>query len=230
MSKIAYISCPMTVSQAVLDQAHKKVSEAHVRSIAWTKDTPYNEEDYKKIIQNCDVFIVILPGLAWRFQFDQMTSGSRKELLIAFNASIPIYLFYKSREEYGIYAVDIQTRDLPSGNKVPISICGIASTKYNFKNIFDTTYTSQEESKAIDNIYAGVDFAESKELRDQYKVSKLAQGYSRIPNRMPQQGLSDADIAKFLEIQRQTGIVVINKSESMGVVEYKPDNRILLFF
>lgn len=201
MSKVAYISCPMTVSQAVLDEAIKKVNEFHVQVYYWPKGSSYDEADYRRLISHVDAFVIILPDVKWKMDYDKMTSGSRKELQHAMACHKPIYLFYKSTDGYHLYATDITVRNSNTNATIIVSISGIPSTKFNFKDNFDTG----SSSKAIDEMYAGADFDLSVH-RD--KFAELKDTYSKDGKKI------------------KTGVIQAGKSKDRDV-EYIPDNRLL---
>lgn len=231
--KRAYISCPMTVAQEAIDEAGKLAHQSHVDFLHWVRGTSYDEEYYKKTIASMDAFIIILPNIAWSCEFDKMTSGSRRELSHAYNSGVPIYLYYKSSQGPGLYATNLESSRSKMGLIMINKISGIASTKFNFQQYFN----SVEESKAVDEIYSGKDFDVEKHINEesarmaqkaQEKMLNLSQRYGRVPNRIPQQGFSDRELSKIILASKEAGIVFNSKDD--GVVEYKPDNRILLFF
>lgn len=133
----AYISCPMTVPKSDLDETIKLVQSYGVMAHWWSKGTDYDEKYYKEVIEDCNAFIVILPGMAWSCKADKMTSGSRKETTLAISAEIPIYIAYRNRTEgLGIYAADVK---MALDRPIIQEISGVPSTRYNFIEDFGDT-------------------------------------------------------------------------------------------
>ena len=163
--KKVYISCPMTVLQETLDKVIALVKQSGVDPMYWRKGSPYDPGTFMNIIQRCDAFVIILPGLAWSAKGQAMTSGSRKEMNIAYNAGVPIYLAYQNKYDgIGLYSVRIEAARTGEGVYIVSEITGLPSTRYNFNDfigynklagaIQDSLITSHnEESKAIDKIY-----------------------------------------------------------------------------
>lgn len=172
--KDVYISCPKTVSQETLDKVIKLVRETGIAPMYWQKDSPYDPNRFTWIIQQCSAFIIILPGLSWSINAQKMTSGSRKELNVAVNAGIPVYIAYENRGDgLGIYTADVKIARIVGDTFMVTDISGIASTRYNFRDFMLTfgsvntkvsieklkgVYENNIESKTIDQIYAGADF------------------------------------------------------------------------
>lgn len=163
--KNVYISCPMTVSQTVLDEVINLVRK-HAIPQWWTKGTAYNEKAYTEAIRKYyDAIVVILPAMQWSCNYNQMTSGSRKELCIAIQAKKPIYLAYKtSTGVLGIYSTNI----VHNNNEITtfFTISGVASTSYNFEQ-------DMKVEKAL-NIKLPIEDYWTKWLKEIYKQQEKA--------------------------------------------------------
>jgi hypothetical protein len=122
-----YVSCPMTVSQTVLDKTLKHLSYLGVAARAWERGTLYKEEDS---IKYCDAFIILLPENKFGTELYKIPSGTRKELLLAFSLNKEIYLSYIPSQSL---SPSIYSTNLEEGFEDELyRIDGIAGTHRNF--------------------------------------------------------------------------------------------------
>jgi len=127
-----YVSCPMTVSQTVLDKTMKHLENLGVAARAWERGTPYKEEDS---IKYCDVFIILLPENKFGTELYKITSGTRKELLLAFSLGKEIYLSYIPLQSL---SPSIYSTNLEEGFENELyRIDGISGTTRNFLDSID---------------------------------------------------------------------------------------------
>lgn len=238
--KTAYISCPMTVDQTVLDEVITLVSNEHVSPRWWSKGTKYDESVYTAIIKSSDAFIVILPEMAWSCKGDKMTSGSRKELAKAIHFKKPVYVAYKNRNDgLGIYASQVSTSSNHDNvnhisNIAIVEVSGIASTRYNFKDSFGGDIATKSETTQpktfLENIRDG--YADEFIKRDAELMERAIWGATKISHR---HGRTWEQIREEME---KAGFAVPYTKDSLEDIALKKvinsvseyDKRLLLFF
>lgn len=136
-----YVSCPMTVSQTVLDKTMKHLENLGVAARAWERGTPYKEEDS---IKYCDAFIILLPENYFDYEVSCLPSETKKELCLAFSLNKQIFLSYipKMSQTPNIYCVDMEYED---GELLGIN--GLAGTHRNFLDSIDHDIMKKEEKE-----------------------------------------------------------------------------------
>jgi hypothetical protein len=256
--KSAYISCPMTIPQSILSDVIRLVEYYDVKPQWWTKGAVYNEHYFSDLIKNTDAFIVILPDLAWSYEGYKMTSGSRKELIIAVKAKRPIYLAYKNKNDgLGIYAANVITSVSDnSGEYIPDIIIngvyGVESTRYNFRDIMSApTYIQKEgkverlpntsekmaarqkglnESLAVHKVYESTFGKNLNKLAEEINSEKKRRGWQQLRTEMDKAGYS-VPYPKAVDYEG-----FMKQLEQSGILVLdrtnkidKVDNRILLF-
>jgi hypothetical protein len=142
-----YVSCPMTVSQSVLDKTLKHLSNLGVAARAWERGTPYKEENS---IKYCDAFIVILPNNAFEYCLTILSSGTRKEILAADAIGKDIYICYtptaSSKPQFYI-------SDLFEATRGTVHIKGIQGTHRNFLDLIEPDLMKKEEKEPVTAYY-----------------------------------------------------------------------------
>lgn len=137
-----YVSCPMTVSQTVLDKTMKHLENLGVAARAWERGTPYKEEDS---IKYCDAFIIILPNNDFEcFYPDKLPSGTKKELNLAYDLDKEIYLSYlpMDSDKPKIYCTNSHKDALDWQVDY---IGGVAGTHRNFLDLIEPDLRKKEE-------------------------------------------------------------------------------------
>lgn len=140
-----YISCPLIVSQSVLDEVTNKLLENHEsRDVKfWERGTVYNSD----LVTNCEKFVLILPNNNFTFEYFKLTPGCKKELKKAIKLKKEVYIAYKRSldGEFYFYKVDIDkllTESIVSGIQGSydsiFSSSGTTSTNVNDKILKNT--------------------------------------------------------------------------------------------
>lgn len=136
-----YVSCPMTVSQTVLDKTMKHLENLGVAARAWERGTPYKEEDS---IKYCDAFIAILPNNAFEYYLNTLSFGTRKEILSADAIGKDIYICYtptaSSKPQFYI-------AELSEDSRGTEHIKGIQGTHRNFLDLIEPDLMKKGEKE-----------------------------------------------------------------------------------
>lgn len=124
-----YFSIPVSMDWDTASRCMKQL-EGKFDVRYWTRNTPYSQ----KHLDECDAFVIMLPGNAWTFERKNLPIGLLRELEIAVRLGKKVYITYKStyNTEAAIYEAEVdKTR-----------IQGISGTSGNIKKTTNTRYQS----------------------------------------------------------------------------------------
>lgn len=110
MSKSVYISCPIAVSQSVLDEFAETVELIpNVVARYWERGTRYDQ----RYFDTSDAYLFILPGNKFDCVSGELPIGLKRELQDAYESGKKIYVGYIAKDGcYNIYSADTNGRNI----------------------------------------------------------------------------------------------------------------------
>jgi hypothetical protein len=117
-NKTVYISCPISVSESILDRFAKTVETTpKVSARYWTRGTRYDQ----KFFDTSNAYLFILPHNKFECENGELPIGLKRELVEAYESGKKIYVGYIAKDGgYNIYSAHTNGR----------SIRGIAGTTH----------------------------------------------------------------------------------------------------
>ena len=127
MSKSVYISCPIAVSESVLDKFADTVElVSNVVARYWERGTKYDQ----RYFDTSDAYLFILPGNKFECVSGELPIGLKRELEAAYESGKKIYVGYIAKDgSYNIYSAETNGRN----------IRGIAGTTHDLYNWASST-------------------------------------------------------------------------------------------
>ena len=137
----AYISCPITISYSTLVTYGKVLKNMGLEVMYWNR-VDFYETEY---LQNCDIFLLILPNNAFNISKSNLPKGCKLEFDIARRLNKDMYLIYTPSfhqvEEYRTYQISI--------SEFPEIIQGIRGTS-NILSEKITEFNTQQKNVCLD--------------------------------------------------------------------------------
>lgn len=110
MTKKVYISCPISVSQGVLDKFSYTLGEiSNVLPRFWVRGSNYEQG----LFNNSDAYLFILPNNRFECVSGELPIGLKRELKEAYDSGKKIYVGYIAKDgTYNIYSASTNGRDI----------------------------------------------------------------------------------------------------------------------
>lgn len=110
MAKKVYISCPISVSQGVLDKFSFTLGEIpDVLPRFWVRGSKYEQS----LFDNSDAYLFILPNNRFECMSGELPIGLKSELKEAYDSGKKIYIGYIAKDgTYNTYSASTNGRDI----------------------------------------------------------------------------------------------------------------------